>query len=444
MDKDSVILKHIQNKADDCEENLEEIRAQNSKNAKRLSELDDKLEKIHRLLGTERKPFIYEVRNEAGSSFKSANTEPKSYEELFQEASESLAARGIDIDTLDYHGLVTEEELRRITDSLNRPLERKLKWSKNDFIVVFIAASIGSLVDCILSDRENKFTGKGSQFAEWLDEFHQHDGGGPIDYQGPGFGGGYHRGLSKGHDIMRFIEAIIMFKTGRFEGIRYVDGVAHKVVSTVNQYGTPYEQLGWIEAIAKYAQHMFADLFSSCSLPFPGSSLLVECGNRDMRIFAATMYHQGFNIKNIMIQSISTIMVEIIMRIYFGIDEMKRYGESVEIQEDYSNFEALGRFIRSTGKEKLHEMLLLAHAVVAAVNVGKVVITKKPWEINITEIISVIRYAVPVLSDAIDRHSGYAKLIRNADEINANWEALAIEFSVDRLQLEFKEDALTI
>jgi len=444
MDKDSVILKHIQNKADECEENLEEIRAQSCENAERLSELDCKLEKIHRLLGRERKPFIYEVRKEDSGSSKRADTEPKSYEELFLEASESLAGRGVDIDNLDYHGLVTEEELSQIKDSLNRPLERKLKWTKNDFIAVFIAASLGSLVDCILSDRENKFTGKGSQFAEWLDDFHQHDGGGPIDYQGPGFGGGYHRGLSKGHDIMRFVEAIIMFKTGRFEGIRYVDGVAHKVVSAVNQYGTPYEQLSWIEAIAKYAQHMFADLFSSCSLPFPGSSLLVECGNRDMRIFAATMYHQGFNIKNVMVQSLSTVMVEIVLRIYFGIDEMRRYGESVEIQEDYSNFEAIRRFIRPTGKDKLHEMLLLAHTIVTAVNVGKVVITKKPWEINITEIISVIRYAVPVLSDVIDRHSGYAKLIRNADEITANWEALAREFSVDRLQLEFKEDTLTI
>jgi hypothetical protein len=89
-------------------------------------------------------------------------------------------------------------------------------------------------------------------------------------------------------------------------------------------------------------------------------------------------------------------------------------------------------------------MLLLAHTIVTAVNVGKVIITKKPWQINVTEIISVIRYAIPVVNNTINRHSEYAKLIRNADEINKNWELSATQYSVDNLELEFPETVLTI
>lgn len=444
MDKDSVILKYLQNETDDCDKNIAELSSLNSDNATRLNEIDSKLDEVYKLLNKKRNPFLYQVKKEADNNKEHFPEVSKTYDELFTIAADSLASRGVDVDNLDYHNLVTEEELKQIIDNLNRPLDKELKWTKNDFIAVFVAASIGSLVDFVLSDRENKLTGKDSKFAEWLDEFHQHDGGGPIDYQGKGFGGGFHRGLSKGHDILRFVEAIIMFKTGRFEGIRYIDGIAHKVVSGVNQYGTPYEQLGWIEAIIKYAQHMFADLFSSCSLPFPGSSFLVECNNRELRKFAATMYQQGFNVKNIMIQSLSTITVEVILRIYFGIDEVKRYKDDIEIEEDYSNFQAIGKFIRPTGKEKLYEMLLLAHTIVTAVNVGKVIITKKPWQINVTEIISVIRYAIPVVNNTINRHSEYGKLIRNADEINKNWELLADQYSADNLVLEFPETVLTI
>ncbi len=63
---------------------------------------------------------------------------------------------------------------------------------------------------------------------------------------------------------------------------------------------------------------MFADLFSTCSLPFPGYSFLVESDNRQIRKFAADMYQNGFNCKNILIQGVSTAIIEIVLRIYFS------------------------------------------------------------------------------------------------------------------------------
>lgn len=443
MDKDSVILKYLQQEVDNVGEGINDLKERNMNKENTLEGLDNKLNEVYALLNMKKRE-ISTIEKPYTIVERSSELSISNYEELYNQASRELIKRGLDIESLDYHSLVSESELLEIEKELNRPLPRREKWEKGDFIAVFIAASIGSLVDLILSDRNNKLTGKGSTFSDWLDQFHQHDGGGPIDYQGKGFGGGYHRGLSKGHDVLRFIEAISMFKNGQFEGIRYIDGVAHKVVSTVNQYGNAYEQLGWIEAILKYAQHMFADLFSTCSLPFPGSSFLVECNNRDLRKLAATMYQNGFNLKNIMIQSFSTIIVEVILRIYFGIKSIQKYKAEFELAEDYSNLAAIKEFIKPSSKEKLHEMLLMAHSVVTAVNIGKVVIKKSPWEINITEIMSVIRYTIPVVNGLISRHSEYSKLIRNADEIHERWEQVASNISLEKAEIELMADELVI
>lgn len=444
MDKDSIILKYIQRETEKIDGEIHEIESRNSEREKSLEKVDSQLDEVYAFLNMKKHIDIPIEKLEYFTFSSIYEFSAINYNELYNKAALELVNRGLDIDSINYKSLVSESELLEIEKGLNRPLSRSEEWRKDDFIAVFIAASIGGLVDLILSDRSNKFTGKGSDFSNWIDQFHQHDGGGPIDYQGKGFGGGFHRGLSKGHDVLRFIEAIIMFKNGQFEGVRYIDGVAYKIVSSVNQYGTPYEQLGWIEAILKYAKHMFADLLSTCSLPFPGSSFLVECSNRDLRKLAATMYQNGFNLKNIMIQSLSTILVEVIIRIYFGIKSLQCYKTEYELNDDYSNFTAIKELIKPSSKEKLYEMLLLSHSIVTAVNVGKVIIKKSPWELNVTEMISVIKYAIPVVNGVIERNSEYSKLIRNSDEVHEKWEQLAESTPLQKMEFEFMSIDLII
>ena len=359
-----------------------------------------------------------------------------SYEEIYQMAYEDLTARGLDTESIDYRSLLPSEELAAIEKMLDRPEATREKWVKGDWIATFAAAAIGSLADMILGTRDNKLTGAdprkhfSSDFSSALNTMHKHAGGVPIDYQGTGFGGGFHRGLSKGHDILRFVEGISMFKNGSFEGIRYINGEAVKVVTSVNPYGNAYAQLPLIEAIAQYAKHMLADLCSTCSLPFPGSSFLVECSDRDLRKFAADMYQNGFNIKNILVQSLSTISIEVIIRVYFSIQSVQQYKKELVIQEDYSNFEAIKQFLKPINADKLNEMLLVAHTIVTAVNVGKVVLKKAPWELNVTEMISVVKYGIRVLRATLarkEKNSEFAKLMRNAEEIHKQWAVLEAE-----------------
>jgi hypothetical protein len=117
---------------------------------------------------------------------------------------------------------------------------------------------------------------------------------------------------------------------------------------------------------------------------------------------------------------------------------VKKYHDQIEVAEDYSNLEALKKFIKPESKEKLHEMLLVAHAIVTAMNVGKVVITKNLASINVTETISVIRYGISVVSAMNKRHGEYARLIYHAGEINDLWKKLDSEYSID--ETAFIED----
>ena len=139
----------------------------------------------------------------------------------------------------------------------------------------------------------------------------------------------------------------------------------------------------------------------------------------------------GFNLKNVIIQAASTIAIEIIIRLYFSIQSVKKYSDRIEIEEDYSNWEAIKQFMSPANKDKLHEMLLVAHSIVMAINAGKIVITKNVSTINVTEISSVVNYGIKVLKTVAKRNNEYEKLIYHSLEIQDRWEQIEVEMGID-------------
>ena len=101
---------------------------------------------------------------------------------------------------------------------------------------------------------------------------------------------------------------------------------------------------------------------------------------------------------------------------------------NVEIAEDYSNYEAIKQFFKPANKEKLYEMLLVAHSIVTAVNVGKIVIEIVASEggalapalskINIAEIIAVVNYGAKVTNATLKRTNEYNKVVYYFDGDN--------------------------
>lgn len=437
MDKDSIILKHEQFEADKLTENVAELSQSGEMQTAQLDEMQTRIDAMYKKLGKTKAVVVPDIKEES-DSIEPLSTPVGSYDELYEVACKSLKERGLDVDSIDFNELIEDDELQKILEELDAPLPRDQKWKKSDFIVVFIAALVGCAVDFAIGNRDNKMTGKGSKFSNWLNEIHEkkfkHASGASIDFQGKidgfSFGGGNHRELSKGHDLLRFVEGINSFKTGTFEAVAYENGVKHIIKSTVNQYGNPYQEITLIAAILEYAHHMIADLFSNNSLPFPGYSFLQESSNRDLRKFAADMYANGFNLKNVMIQSVTAVIIEILIRLYFSIQSVKEYKDSVDVADDYSNWEAIKAFVKPTSKDKLHEMLLVAHSIVLAFNVGKIVITKNVADINVAEIISVVKYGIKVTKAVAYRNSDYAKVVYHSNEINKQWGEIANDLDV--------------
>lgn len=448
MDKDSVILKYEQENVADIERETARLEESGKSQEEQLEALRIRLDGLYQKAG--KKPLKEKVTEKLKLLKEEPSEEAElSYDELFRLAEQSLKERGLSPDELDYNDLVSQEELDEIIEELNRPLPREAKWTKSDFIVVFIAAIIGCIIDIVLSNRDNKFTGKDSKLDNWMksihDKTHKHAPNAPIDFQGKGFGGGMHRGRTRGHDPLRFVEGIKQFKNGNFKGVYYQNHKPIPVDVVLNQNGRPYEQLPLIDAIVRYLDHMLKDFCSAASLPFPGMSFLAESNNRNVRILAADLYENGFNCKNIATQSLSAIMIEMIVRLYFSIQSVKEYHDKVEIAEDYSNADAIKAFFKPTNKDKLYEMLLVAHSIVTAVNAGKIVIqivasggsalAASLSQLNIAEIIAVVRYGVKVVRNTVKRNNEKAKIDYYFERTEENWVLIEKEWTANETEI---------
>ena len=90
-------------------------------------------------------------------------------------------------------------------------------------------------------------------------------------------------------------------------------------------------------------------------------------------------------------------------------------------------------------------MLLVAHAIVTALNAGKIVISKNVASINVTEIMSVVNYGIKVLKATAKRNEEYAKLIYHSSEIQDRWDVIAGEVGIsDEALIEAMDEDLII
>ena len=439
MDKDSVILKHDQLEVDDAQADIEELKESNDSQEERLSQMQKKLEELGATPSVSKKPKLQLLRKKESPP---QETLVEDYESLYEKAYDSLKQRGIDPDSLDYAGLVSQEELDEIIKDLNAPLPREEKWNKSDFIAVFIASIIASISELVTYNKVIK----NDSFNEALNKLHEktfkHKGNSPIDFQGKievpeldqavSFGGGDHRVRSRGHDLLRFISGIKQFKEGKFVAVAHKNKKKILLESAKNIKGNDYMQLSSIEALIEYSRHMFADFFSTKSLPFPGYSFLYESDSRQLRKLAVEMYKSGFNMKNIAVHTVlTTAIIEFVIRLWIAIENMKEYKDSIEIDEDYSNIDLLKSAFDKKHSEKMSEMLLVAHSIVTAVNLGKVSIECLSGnlysglaDINITEIMSVVKYGIKVTKSVAERNSDYSKSMYYAKIAQDGWNAL--------------------
>jgi hypothetical protein len=213
-------------------------------------------------------------------------------------------------------------------------------------------------------------------------------------------GGGNHRLRSIGHDLFGFIQGIWQIKNGTFTGGYFEDGKWTEIVTEYNQYGTPYEKFSQMEAIWRYSVHAFCDFFSSKSLPVPGFGYLARMPIREVRKFADEMYKNNYNLRHMLVQALSIIVVEIVIRAYTHL----KY-RNIDIPKESLQL-------------KKREMRLMAHCLVTSFNVGKIVVSKNPLLLNLPQLLFTSYQLWPFIIDNYRRNNRIQIMLRNLDEID--------------------------
>ena len=119
MDKDNIILKHQQLVVEQAEEDIQDLQTKGISQEQSLQDIQDKLRAIQKKTGKKPKLRVFK-RNAPSADTTRENTEISiSYEEVYAAAYDSLVARGLDPDSIDYADLISQEELDQIIRELD-------------------------------------------------------------------------------------------------------------------------------------------------------------------------------------------------------------------------------------------------------------------------------------------------------------------------------------
>ena len=153
--------------------------------------------------------------------------------------------------------------------------------------------------------------------------------------------------------------------------------------------------IGLLEAFRLVGGHMLSDVATPMGLPSPLLPLaqFLQFGNIGPEKYtiaetARRMYLEGYDFRHFVAGGLTTLIVEIIVR---GAWLIRRLDE--------------GRTFRASlpdaAMPRLRRQLLLAHATAAAVDGGKICITKNPIALNWAQWLAVLRYLVPEIEYSI-------------------------------------------
>jgi hypothetical protein len=234
-----------------------------------------------------------------------------------------------------------------------------------------------------------------------------------------GICGKTHRMQTFGHDpILGFIFGIFDIMRGSITGFSYdhLSGT-HTVVSTkITEAGN----CGFIEALLLQLGHLVSDVGTSQGLPPPFFTLFqginvknpLSPKGRTIGQIARWMYVNGYDLRHFITMGITPASIEIILRAYLMVRHYSEHGEV--------------RFILANNP-KYRSMLLSAHAIASAANVGKIALHQgNPLAINYAQYFALLRYLLPSLKYWIfDKQ----KLkLAYMDEINeSGWDQLSVE-----------------
>lgn len=285
---------------------------------------------------------------------------------------------------------------------------QRLPWERSDLVVVGVAGFLGALANLY----DTQLDAKVLEGLSWLKKtdlitrWEQDAKNMPIDYMGSKFGGPGHRGLSAGHDVGRFFNALNQVRTGTFEGTYWEYGERFVRESTTTPFGTPYAQVEWPLALAQLLKHWVADFVTPMSLPLPGWTLLRDLPDRELRAFGQEAYAgdyrgSGLNLRSgLLTPGLGMVATEVIIRTHTHLAAFRTTGSPR---------------LTSAGSAKRTEMLFAGHAAAGAVSLSKTAAAAIAGEnavavrhLNVPVLMRVGALALRMRSDAVTRASAGA------------------------------------
>ena len=284
-------------------------------------------------------------------------------------------------------------------------------WQKADWMAVFIAGTIGIALDILITQTSVlkpldvkiahfMHSDKVQSLKDLLDKFSDsfRDGNNaPIDFQDFEMLGlkSIHAQYSFGHDPLRFVEGIIQMMTGNYRGVDKFGSII------TAQYGQGIPDV--LQAAISYIAHMVSDFCNANSLPFPGSTLLMQFGSQKVRdSLAAAFRSKLYNSRTFVYQNLPSLFVSMVIHGWAVFDCYTQTGKI--------NF-LIGDNL------KYQPMLLVSNAMVMTSNLGisgSRALLGEPhslFRINWPAILNTIRHSIKYLKNENKRISHNSELI---------------------------------
>lgn len=363
-------------------------------------------------------------------------------------------------DSCELEDLFTEEELRENSEAIkliNREFNDLHRLDKYDVGIAALAAIVGAIVDIVLvgipaKGPDGLEAGPLSDFIrKKFDEafspkemeklanskkskvpFDAQDNRNTTEYV-EGLSAYYHRLLSLGHDpLLGFIFGVYDIMHGTMTTI----DKSGKIVCQVMENYADRKESDIVSAIAKQIIHFKSDITTSMGLPAPLMGLfnLLQFGNigeEELTVaeIVQGMYYEGFDFIHFCSQSMSVIVIELIVRLGYAIKRIKE-GNKVK--------DSIPISLNRSKHPKLATMLFIGHIGATAVNAGKVYFTKNPMAINYPQWMAFAKYSYKQLRWAVIQkpamRTAYVEGILHSElkVITEETDALFEEFCVGR------------
>lgn len=339
--------------------------------------------------------------------------------------------------------LFTDEELtmnKVALRALNTDYNSIYKLDKMDITICAAASILGAVVDILLIGIPQKTSDglKGGPLSnyvrDWFNQrfpeeemeklanskvskvsFDAQDNRHTTEYV-IGLSAYYHRLLSLGHDpILGLIFGVYDILNGKMTTIDKTG----KIVSQVMENYADRKESDIFVAIAKQVIHFKSDITTSMGLPAPLMALfnLLQFGSigeeeQTIAEIVQGMYYEGYDFIHFCSLSISTMIIDVIIRLGYGIKKIKE-GNTMKDSVPFS--------LNREKHPKLSTMLFIGHSAATAVNTGKVYFTKNPMAINYSQWIAFAKYSYKQLKWALlekpELRDAYVKGII-AEELN--------------------------